>query len=610
MIKKTALAVMLWVPLTMAANPSSAAAITEDDSTQPRGAPVGSVNDQGQSLDPIISGFIAPAYYTGANAPDPGINHYRNWVGSMMGNTGRDPAFFAALNIANQDVIDYVKSLSPTDREAFLAANKLPSDATDDLLPVVADLCLRCHFPVGWLEGHSEPQTPAFPFLDGQFWGAAFREHSVSNPVDLLAESEAEMDGVQCAFCHRVTGQQTRQSLFDGSTMSAGNGGFFVDLDAGTEITTTQFTTSPQLCGTCHDVTNPLLKTNTTVNGAVPDMLHPIERTYTEWYWSGYRETRGCSDCHAPMEFKGAQTWLLSPSLYTLWGDVDQQWRDRGYRVPRHRAAALRDGRDRNRAFMLNEAATVDILGAPATVNAGDSVNFEVRVTNLTGHKLPTGFAEGRQMWIRVEVRDEDGNRIWQDGRLKPDGSLLRTAQTKVYEQQILAVGYPFIDAQAVDSNGSGKIEKKELEKAQHFHFALMNTVVKDNRIPPLGYKKAAYQADGAFIIPEDTYADGQNWDITPYTFTVPAGIQGDIQVTASLYYQTFNKEYAEFLRDHDQEPTQSVGGRARDLPAAFAAANPGIDTWGKTLHKLWYDAGKGRAVIMGSDNVDITVTP
>jgi hypothetical protein len=139
-----------------------------------------------------------------------------------------------------------------------------------------------------------------------------------------------------------------------------------------------------------------------------------------------------------------------------------------------------------------------------------------------------------------------------------------------------------------------------------------MNKIIKDNRIPPKGYNKKAYQADGAFIIPENAYADGQNWDITQYTIDVPADVQGTIQITATLKYQTFNKEYAEFLRDHDNEPTVADGGRARNLPTGtpFALANPGVDNWGETLHKLWEDADQGLPVTMAAASRAISVVP
>ena len=100
---------------------------------------------------------------------------------------------------------------------------------------------------------------------------------------------------------------------------------------------------------------------------------------------------------------------------------------------------------------MKEKAAKVEILGAPTRVRPGDEVSVDVKVTNLTGHKLPTGFAEGRQMWIHLPAKDKNGKVVWEDGKLATGGALERTEQTKVYEQEILAEGYDFIDQQAKD---------------------------------------------------------------------------------------------------------------------------------------------------------------
>ena len=73
-----------------------------------------------------------------------------NYVGSMMGNSARDPLFRAALQVANQD-----------------AGNG-------------GELCIRCHVPNAWLNGRSTPTT-----------GSA-----------IIA---ADMQGVSCSVCHRLT---------------------------------------------------------------------------------------------------------------------------------------------------------------------------------------------------------------------------------------------------------------------------------------------------------------------------------------------------------------------------------------------------------------------
>jgi hypothetical protein len=52
--------ILLGVALAL---PAFGAAVSENDSTQPRGAPTGLFNDQDQLLDPIIDGFRAPARF-------------------------------------------------------------------------------------------------------------------------------------------------------------------------------------------------------------------------------------------------------------------------------------------------------------------------------------------------------------------------------------------------------------------------------------------------------------------------------------------------------------------------------------------------------------------
>ena len=592
------------------------AAITEFDSTQPRGAPTGVVNDQGQVTDPIVEGFRAPARFPapGAGLPGSGDPFYQDWLGSMMAYSIRDPSFFATLNVANQDFINFLNSLPGDPMDASTTLGEVLQDLKlhreisrvngrlqpEELLPVTADFCLRCHAPVGWLEAHSEPPSDAFPFLQGQFWGAAFLEEPVSTPVDLSKHSEGEMEGISCDFCHRANRDHRLQSLFDGSRRAAGNGGFFVSRTNpfggpdGVPRPVFDFQEKADFCGACHDVTNPLIKTKTEVNGVVPDMLHPLERTFTEWYWSAFRQERQqCSNCHEPMKFQGAQTWMLYPGMDRLWGNIDQKWVARGYNVSPVRTAALQKAARANRQFMAAKAASVALVELPPNVSPGQALTVKVQVTNLTGHKLPTGFVEGRQMWIHIRAVDGAGTLVFEDGVLNSAGYLVRTPETKVYEQEVLAEGYDFLPP-----------------GDEHFRFVLANKIVKDNRIPPRGYNKAAYQADGAFIIPHDPkdtdYAPGQYWDVTPYTIQVPAAAVGPINITATLYYQTFNREYIEFLKSHDQEKTQAHGGRARNLPTTGQYGHH--KTWGAALFQLWEEAGKGPQVTVGTARAAIPV--
>lgn len=593
------------------------AVITENDSTQPRGAPA-ATNSAGQNLSPIVQGFRSPAFRGQFD-----IELHREWAGMMMAYSMRDPGAFATLNVANQDFINYANSFpgDPADPNSevyqFLASLKLEQDVTTrnaagklqpaNKLPVPADWCLRCHAPVGWLEAHSEPPTSYFPFLKGQFWGAKFKEYpgfpGTPRLVRLGSESEAEMDGVQCDFCHRASDNFQISSLFDGSPIPNGNGGFFVNryniFGNGEVDVAFDFQETAEFCGTCHNVTNPLLKTKTVVNGSVPDMLQPLERTFTEWLYSSYGASNfPCKDCHTPMKFPGAQTWLLYPGMQDLWGDLDATFAGPPYNydVPASRQAALQEGRQRN-VQMLKTAASVRLLGVPVSITPGQTITARVEVVNNTGHKLPTGYGEGRQMWIHVKATDGTGAVIYEDGARDATGKLVRTpGVTKVYEFHGVTEGIP------------------SLPDDSDFHFVMINKIVKDNRIPPAGFNKAAYTADGAFIIPStdpndppDTdYPDGQNWDVTSYSIPVPAGVTGPITIAAVLKYQTFSKEYVDFLALNDKEKTQANGGRARNIPTTgiYGAQT----TWGNVTKAMWMKSGKGLPINIDTAQASVPV--
>ena len=103
------------------------------------------------------SGACAPCHagYDATNNIEPS----NTWSGSMMAQASRDPLFWAALDVANND------------------------------LPDVGDFCLRCHAPTGWLAGRSEPPG-------GSTDGCGF--------VGKIDERYNDFEGVGCHLCHRM----------------------------------------------------------------------------------------------------------------------------------------------------------------------------------------------------------------------------------------------------------------------------------------------------------------------------------------------------------------------------------------------------------------------
>lgn len=186
----------------------------------------------------------------------------------------------------------------------------------------------------------------------------------------------------------------------------------------------------------------------------------------------------------------------------------------------------------------------------------------------------------------------------WRDSQRRDS----KPKKTKIYEMVTVAEGYDdliFDGFNILDLNKDGKVSESEKE----FHFILGNKVEKDNRIPPAGFNKDAYMADAAFIVPRDKldndYEQGQNWDDTTYEIHVPWWVPGPIEITATLKYQTFGKEFVEFLKKEDTEKTQKHGGRARNIPETGRFDDS--EKWGDIIHDIWQKNGYGQPVEMAS---------
>lgn len=468
------------------------------------------------------------------------VEPWHTWRGSLMAQAMRDPLFLACVAVAEQDA------------------------------PSVGDLCLRCHSPGGWQEGRS-----------------------VDTSGGLLTAKDRE--GVQCDFCHRAVDRDYQEGLsppqdpavlatVDPLPSQYGNGQFIndpaslrrgprSDAQASHDVAYSPFHRSADLCGTCHDVSNPVfVRTGPRTYAPGPlDAEHadfdlrnmfPIERTYSEWSRSAYAAggvyapqfagtkadgiVSTCQDCHmrdvagkasnvggspnrpdlALHDLMGGNTFIPDV-LVAMWpGEVD--------------AAQLAAARQR----------AVDMLQLAASLAATpEDFGLTVRVTNETAHKLPSGYPEGRRIWLHVRAVDAAGAPVFESGRWDAaTGELPEDPQLKVYEI------HPGLTAGLAGALG--------LPAGPSFHFVLNDTVYFDNRIPPRGFTNAAFEEIQSPPVAHP-YADGQYWDDTSYFLP-----QSAETAHVALYYQTTTKEYVEFLRDENR--TNSAGD---DLHAAWLAA-------------------------------------
>jgi len=489
-----------------------------------------------------------------------------NWQGSMMAQSMRDPLFLATMAVANQDA------------------------------PESGDLCLRCHTPKGWLEGRSEPTS-----------GSA-----------LLA---ADRDGIMCDFCHRAikpseigvnpfpsdatytsttySVDQVYLATIDSIPPVEANGMYVIaatseprrgpltDPASPHNSTYSPFHKESAMCGTCHDVSNPVFSADGSgryvaneMGQPPPDVdphaLFPIERTYSEWLASDYNTPTGvyapqfggnkdyvatCQDCHmrdvtGKACKQGSAPTRTNLSLHDLTGGntfvpllVSHMYPDET------NATALAAGIERARR-MLELAATMDL----DVVADADSFKAIVRITNETGHKLPSGYPEGRRIWIELEVFDGVGAEVFESGEYEAsEGTLEHDPYLKVYEIE------PGISPSLASALG--------LTAGPSYHFVLNDTIYFDNRIPPRGFTNAAFEAIQSPSVGY-SYPDGQYWDDTEYPLPSTAR-----EVRATLYYQTTSKEFVEFLRDENT-----------------------TNFWGDSLHAMWTAFGKSPPVVMQRD--------
>jgi hypothetical protein len=446
------------------------------------------------------------------------------WQGSPMANAARDPVFWAGVAIAAQDA---------------------PGETED---------CVRCHAPRAFLDGRGDA-------------------------IALSDLEPADRTGVDCDLCHRMIddGQtpagNARYTVDDaavaGKVPKRGPWSYGVDVPPHPWSGPDAFLAQSRLCGTCHDVTTNRERVDD--EGVEMGIGFNEQRTYREWQNSVYAlpgpDAKTCQDCHLPAvsdaagcgifegegkahpagvrrhELVGANRFLLQ-LLAATYGDAGTgEVGDEFFDYSTERLDAL-----------VATAATLEVE-FPAAVDVGEGIPaLPVRVGNETGHKLPTGYSEGRVMWIEV-VASYRGDPVWTSGAW--DGqSIEADPQVRRYE----AIAEAFED-QAT------------------FHLLRNDHWVVDSRIPPRGLK-ADIETDP---VGDRWVFDGQAWpstDEVSYAFApvelqdqTPPDDDDELSISVRLLYLVNTPEYIDFLAE--ENATNSAGTEVADLFEQLGGAPP-----------------------------------
>jgi hypothetical protein len=265
------------------------------------------------------------------------------------------------------------------------------------------------------------------------------------------------------------------------------------------------------------------------------------------------------------------------------------------------------------------------------------SPSLNVRVTNLTGHKLLSGYPEGRRMWVHVQWYDGPagtGALIGENGRYGALGltvqdlagasfdvqSIIDPGSTKVYEAMpamtqdwaaaLVSLGYDPAMILTWDrmtnqaEHTLGELASSPPGTMFHtFHFVLNNAIEHDNRIPPYVMAYATARTRNALPVPETQFGDpsaGGNggvynhWDETP--FTVPPGAQS---ARVRLMYQSTSWEYVQFLWK---------ANHGSDTPDQPPLGDSFLGREGANMLDAWLNTGMAAPFEMASTTVPVTV--
>jgi hypothetical protein len=191
---------------------------------------------------------------------------------------------------------------------------------------------------------------------------------------------------------------------------------------------------------------------------------------------------------------------------------------------------------------MLSYAASLDLK----TVWSGGVLEARVTLTNLTGHKLPTGFPS-RRIWLDLEVLDAAGVPVFRSGGPPPSAQphhavIDSPSKVQVYETEL--------------ADTSGKATTALLRAASY---------LKDNRILPDGFDASKAQPG---ILPAGTAGDADfkpGSDTTLYRVSNLSPAAYTVRVRA--LYENVKPSHRGVLSPADQETL------AKLQPAVLASA-------------------------------------
>ena len=476
------------------------------------------------------------------------------WRGTIMANASRDPYWQASVR---RETLDH------------------PARAAD-----IQDECAACHMPMPRRIAHE---------AGGQ--GEVFSHLPIAKDQSELQRLAG--DGVSCTVCHQIAPDKlgTRDSFnanfvlkpppAGGARSVYGN----YDIDPGRRAIMRSVSGFEQeaaphikqsaLCASCHTLITQAFGPDGSVIGELHEQMN-----YQEWKHSAFeKEQRSCQSCHMPpapgpirmSSVLGDQRDSMARHTF-VGGNAHMLRLLNRYRAELGVSATAAELEAAARATvrqLQQDTATISV-SEPAA--GGGAIAFDVRVSNLTGHKFPTGYPS-RRTWLHVTVRNAGGAVVFESGRINDNGSIDgndndrdATKYEPHYEQITSADEVQIYEPIIGDRNGT---PTTGLLTATQY--------LKDNRLLPRGFDKTTAAAEiGVFGGARGDADFGSGGDVTRYRVPVSGG--GPYRVDAELRYQAIGFRWASNLeRVIADEPARFVSYYRATAPGSsivIASAN------------------------------------
>jgi len=529
----------------------------------------------------------------GAGGDVVNLSPYGEWRWSMMGLAGRDPIFYAQL-------------------ESEITLHPTRADE-------IQNLCFRCHGAMAQRRFHIDngdgPDVSFTRDIPLGRWTPGSPEYRYA----ALAR-----DGISCMVCHQivddgrpfaeiVTGQFEISTPGDGGSTVFGPFDDVVTLPMENALGITprgsDYVSKSRLCGSCHSIYLPVYDRD----GNQVDNDYE-QSTYLEWLNSDFRtelgggaDPRNCQDCHMPGDYHGRDlefrianiqddTYPAADNLapvndialrerdefrrHTLYGinlfglEMFRQFDDiLGVRTSDYMSGTTNDldhAIAEGDRFAKQQTARVEIS---RTAVDGNALDATVKVTNLAGHRFPSGVGF-RRAFVELLVTDAHNTVVWASGRTNSLGVIVDERGRPLPSEFPLDIDggegagqafQPHYDL--IERQNQVQIYQELVRNTDgHFttSFVSQADTVKDNRLLPKGWTPsgppgfapgAEHAGDKQWDFPAATmpkggaladraFLDGSGSDSLTYRVALPDHVLAQLAsgatlgVTATLYYQ------------------------------------------------------------------------